>query len=85
MIVPNQDLTYSYGTSSLKGNYGNLHTDGWEIALDYSHRFNNGLRISANAALSDFKTIIDDYGNVNGLTSYYKGKVYGDIWGFKVS
>ncbi|WP_308764567.1 TonB-dependent receptor [uncultured Bacteroides sp.] len=84
MIVPNQDLTYSYGTSSLKGNYGNLHTDGWEIALDYSHRFNNGLRISANAALSDFKTIIDDYGNVNGLTSYYKGKVYGDIWGFKV-
>lgn len=83
MIVPNQDLTYSYGTSSLKGNYGNLHTDGWEIALDYSHRFNNGLRISANAALSDFKTIIDDYGNVNGLTSYYKGKVYGDIWGLR--
>lgn len=84
MIVPNQDLTFTYGTSSLKGNYGNLHTDGWEIGLDYSHQFKNGLRITANATLSDFKTIIDNYGNVTDLDSNYKGKRYGDIWGYKV-
>ena len=84
MIVPNQDLTYTYGTSSLKGNYGNLHTSGWEVGVDYHHTFSNGLTLTANATLSDYKTIIDDYGNVNGLSSYYKGKVFGDIWGYQV-
>ena len=84
MIVPNNNLTYTFGTSSLNGNYGNLHTDGWEVAVDFSHKFNNGLRLTANAALSDFKTIIDNYGNINSINGYYAGKEYGEIWGFKV-
>lgn len=83
MIVPNQDISFTYGTSSLYGNYGNLHTDGWEIALDYNHRFGE-VNFNATATLSDFKTIIDNYGNVDALSGYYPGKVYGEIWGFKV-
>lgn len=84
MIVPNQNLTYTYGTSALNGNYGNLHTDGWELAIDYTHQFENGLRLTANAALNDFKTIVDNYGNVTSINGYYAGKEWGEIWGFKV-
>ena len=84
MIVPNNNLTYTFGTSSLNGNYGNLHTDGWELAIDFNHQFENGLRLTANASLSDFKTIIDNYGNINSINGYYAGKEYGEIWGFKV-
>lgn len=84
MIVPNQNLTYTFGTDALYGNYGNLHTDGWELAVDYNHQFNNGLRLTANVAVSDFKTVIDNYGNVNSITGNYAGKEWGEIWGFKV-
>ena len=84
MIVPNQNLTYTFGTDALNGNYGNLHTDGWELAVDYTHQFNNGLRLTANVAVSDFKTIIDNYGNVNSINGNYAGKEWGEIWGFQV-
>ena len=53
MIVPGSGIAYTFGAAAPKGNYGSLRTRGWEVSLDYNHRFNNGLGINAMFTLSD--------------------------------
>ncbi|SDR91464.1 SusC/RagA family TonB-linked outer membrane protein [Christiangramia echinicola] len=77
-------LPSSYGTSSPIRNYGELQTRGWELAIDFSHQFENGLSINALATLTDYKERITKYANTTqGINSYYEGKVLGEIWGFE--
>ena len=86
MIVPGATLANTYGTASPNGNYGNLRTRGWEIAIDYNHRFSNGIGINAVATLADATTKITKYapGGSKLLSStYYEGQTYGEIWGYK--
>jgi TonB-linked SusC/RagA family outer membrane protein len=86
MIVAGAAVANTFGTSAPNGNFGQLRTRGWELALDYNHRFNNGIGINATATLADATTIITKYapGAVKTVTnSYYEGKKYGDIWGYK--
>src|SRR3546814_14607046 len=58
MIIPGDDLPATYGTGAPQGNFGNLRTRGWELEADFSHRFDNGLRLSVNANISDATTVI---------------------------
>ncbi|HMM02336.1 TonB-dependent receptor [Dysgonomonas sp.] len=87
MITPGLTLPYTFGAPAPVGNYGELRTRGWEITLDYNHRFANGLSINAMFTLSDAETYITDYDEsaIKGTAadSYWKGKRYGDIWGYK--
>lgn len=77
-------LPSTFGTSSPRRNYGEMQTDGWEIALDFKHKFNNGLNIKVMATLSDFKEKITKYANTTlGINSYYEGKYLGEIWGYE--
>lgn len=83
LIIPASNVTLNFGADSPKSNFGNLRTRGWEIAVDFNHRFNNGLGINLMATLSDAITEITDYGDVKGIDGNYAGKKYGEIWGFR--
>ncbi len=84
MIVPGASVPATFGTGAPKANLGCLISKGFEIAIDYNHRFDNGLGINGMFTLSDAKTIIDKYdSNVKGINSWYEGKVYGEIWGYE--
>jgi TonB-linked SusC/RagA family outer membrane protein len=88
MIAPGITLPYAYGAAAPVGNYAELTTKGWEFALDYNHRFKNGIGVNAMITVSDAITDITGYveGATKGTaaTSYWKGKRYGDIWGYTV-
>ena len=83
MIVPGSGIAYTFGAAAPKGNYGSLRTRGWEVSLDYNHRFNNGLGINAMFTLSDAQTEITEYSDTRLISDYYVGKKYGEIWGYR--
>lgn len=89
MIIPGETLPSTLGDSAPKGNYGNLRTNGWEIAFDFSHRFSNGLGVNFTASLADATTKITkgaDWATPweDRLLSnaYSTGRRYGDIYGY---
>lgn len=84
MIVPGPGVSYTYGTSAPKGNYGSLQTDGWELTVNYGHVFDNGLSLTLNASIADALTEITKYGTTTSISDWYVGKHYGEIWGFRV-
>ena len=84
MIVPTDGVnTVTYGASAPKANLGSLRTNGWELQIDGNWRFQNGLGINAMFQLADAKSRITAYGDTKSLDSWYVGKTYGEIWGFK--
>ncbi|MCR5745265.1 MAG: TonB-dependent receptor [Bacteroidales bacterium] len=84
MIVGMEGLNYNIGATAPSGNFGQLHTDGWEVSVNYGHMFDNGLSLSVTAALADAVTTIDEYGSANSIGGWYNGKTYGEIWGYRV-
>lgn len=89
MIVGGKTLPATYGTSAPEGNFGNLRTRGWEVAVDFNHQFDNGLKLSANANIADAITIITKgadwntpWENRSLSTVYSTGRRYGDVYGF---
>lgn len=92
MLTPGVTLPSSFGNTPSLRNYGTLQTTGWEIALDFNHVFNNGLRLTATAVLSDYQEKITKYANttkslpnpIPGLNkTYYEGQTLGEIWGYQ--
>lgn len=83
MIVPGDAVSLTFGAGAPKGNFGSLRTKGWELSMDYNHRFNNGLGINAMFTLSDAITEITAYGDTKSVDSWYVGKKYGEIWGYR--
>ncbi|HEY0669113.1 MAG TPA: TonB-dependent receptor [Sphingobacteriaceae bacterium] len=83
MIVPAEGIPLTYGTGAPQSNYGSLETKGWELAIDFNHRFENGLGINVRGNLSDAKSIITEYGTTQGVNSNYVGKTWGEIWGYR--
>ena len=84
MIVGMEGLNYNIGATAPSGNFGQLHTTGWELSVNYAHMFDNGFSLSATAAIADAKTTIDKYGTAQGINGWYNGKTYGEIWGYRV-
>ena len=81
-----------FGASSPKGNYAEMTTRGFEIAVAWE---NSGtlagkpFKYGVNATLADYYSVIDKYNNAlkslgdNAYnTSYYEGMRIGDIWGY---
>lgn len=86
MISPGATLPFTAGFPAPNGNFSELRTRGWELALDFNHRFKNGLGINLTASLSDGTSYITDYQEApkgTAATAYWKGKRLGDIWGYK--
>ncbi|WP_079642840.1 SusC/RagA family TonB-linked outer membrane protein [Sphingobacterium nematocida] len=89
MIVSGDVLPATYGTSAPEGNYGNLRTRGWEIAADYTHQFDNGLKLVFNANIADAVTFVTKGADYNTPwadralgTTFSTGRRYGDVYGF---
>ena len=90
MIIPGDALPHTHGTGAPKGNYGNLRTRGWELTVDFQHRFQNGIGVTAMATISDATTVttkgadhmLDPKDRLisNG---YSTGRRYGDIYGYE--
>lgn len=83
MIVPQEGLPTTYGTGAPQSNFGSLRTNGYEVQVDYNHRFNNGLGINLVATFADAVTEITKYGTTNSIDGWYVGKTYGEIWGYE--
>lgn len=83
MFAPLEGTTWTIGAGAPLGNYGTLTTTGFEVALDFNHRFTNGLGINLRANLDDAKSVFNDYTSSRLTGSNYDGKVYGEIWGYE--
>ena len=83
MLVPQEGLPATFGTTAPLGNFGSLQTKGVEIQIDYNHRFKNGLGLNLTATLADASTKITKYGTTLSIDKYYVGKTYGEIWGYE--
>ena len=89
MIIPGDALPDTYGATAPQGNYGDLRTRGWELNLDFNHRFNNGLHISVDANIADAVTFITKGADFNTpwenrslSNAFSTGRRYGDVYGF---
>ena len=86
MIASGEEVPSFFGAAAPMTNIGELTTEGWEIGADFRHVFSNGLKLGVTANLSDALSTITKHRN--GLNtaldgSNYKGKIYGEIWGFE--
>ncbi len=75
-----------FGATAPKGNYADLETKGWEIALAWRDRFNlksKPLNYDVRFTLGDNRAVITRYNNPDkNLNDYYVGMVIGEIWGY---
>jgi TonB-linked SusC/RagA family outer membrane protein len=83
MIVPQEGIPLTFGIGAPLGNYGALSTKGWELTVDFNHRFDNGLGINLRGNISDAKTTLTAYGSGTQVTGNYNGKDIGEIWGYR--
>lgn len=83
MIVPGAGIPATFGTGAPKGNFGSLRTQGWEVAVDFNHRFENGLGLNLRGNISDAKSTIMKYGVTESVNDWYVGRTYGEIWGYR--
>lgn len=69
-------------------NAGNFRTRGYEVAVDANYQIGTDVKLFANLALSDYKTVFTKWENPNRSISnaagiHYAGKTFGEIWGFE--
>ncbi|MDR1526326.1 MAG: TonB-dependent receptor [Dysgonamonadaceae bacterium] len=86
MIASGEEVPAFFGASAPMTNIGELTTNGWEIGVDFRHTFANGLKLGLTANVSDALATITQHRNGLGTAidgSNYKGKIYGEIWGFE--
>lgn len=84
MITAGVTLPNSFGTGSPVRNFGELQTTGWELALDWNKKLNNGLNFNITGVLSDFNEEITKFSNtVQGIYSNREGRVLREIWGYE--
>lgn len=89
MIIPGDKLPATLGSGVPQGNYGNLRTRGWELTVDFNHRFRNGLGINGAFAISDATSVTTKgadwqtpWENRSIGNAFSTGRRYGDIYGY---
>lgn len=87
MYTVGMTLPDVFGATSPKGNYADMTTTGWELALNWQDKFavaNKPFNYGVRVTLSDYHSVIDRYNNSTlSLSDYYKGMTVGEIWGYK--
>lgn len=85
MITAGLTVPSSLGTSAPARNFAELQTTGWELSIDWSHKFKNDLGFNITGVLSDFKEKLTKFAsNATGLISAnYEGRILGEIWGYE--
>lgn len=82
MLGPAVQLPSVLGTGTPDTNNAKLTTKGFELSLGWKDQLSSGFSYDARLVLGDYKTTILEYLNPSGaISQWYKGRVYGDIWG----
>ncbi|PSL46591.1 TonB-linked SusC/RagA family outer membrane protein [Chitinophaga niastensis] len=83
-MLTNKAIPATFGTGAPRINNGALRTRGYEIAVDANYNLSKDWMIYGTLAFWDNKTVITQWDNPSLLISQnYKGKNYGEIWGFE--
>lgn len=84
MHTAGESLPATFGAAVPKINYGEMTGNGFELGLNYHHKFENGLAVSAGASLSHIVEKITKF-NAQDRNIYgnYEGKRLGEIWGYE--
>ncbi len=91
MLVAGEALPPTFGIGAPQGNYGDLRTRGWEFGLDFSHQFDNGLRLTVDANIGDAVSFITkaadnktplENRSLGAYNSFITGRRYGDVYGY---
>ncbi len=83
MIGKAQTLPSLLGTGVPSSNNAELSTKGFEISLGWRDVLSPQFSYFARVNVGHYKTTILKYNNENGfIDDWYKGKVYGEIWGY---
>jgi TonB-linked SusC/RagA family outer membrane protein len=82
MIVPQEGIPTTFGTTAPQSNYGSLKTNGFDLQVDFNHQFKSGFGFNLVATLSNAITEITKYGSTKSIDSWYVGRTYGEIWGY---
>ncbi len=92
MYVVGEELPAVYGNSAPKGNYADMHTDGWEASISWRNTHTvGGKPLSYNIKVSvwDNTSKITRYTSKTGTlptnykVNYYEGMTLGEIWGYR--
>ena len=85
MVGPATSLAAVYGADAPDTNNAELRTRGWEFEIAWRDQLTKDFSYGISASISDYKSVVTKYDSPdNDLTGWYEGKVYGDIWGYKV-
>lgn len=88
MLTTSLTLPSVYGAATPTENCADLRTNGWELMLTWKDSFrlaSKPFHYGITATLGDYITVITKYNNPDRLfSSYYEGKVLGEIWGYHV-
>ena len=83
MLSPGVVLPDVLGADAPYQNAGSLRTRGWELSVSWNKQFGD-FNVYVSGNVSDFKTVVTDWNNPTGiLSSYFSGRVYGDVYGFE--
>lgn len=84
MLTKSKTLPAVLGVSEPQANAADLKTYGWEFMITWKHKLENGFTYSTSLSMADAQTKITKYDNPtrNLSDAYYKGKKWGEIWGF---
>jgi len=85
MITSGLTVPSSLGTGAPARNFGDLQTKGWELQVDWNHRFGNDFQFNITGVLSDFRERLTKFGSntTKLISSNYEGRVLGEIWGYE--
>lgn len=85
MVGPARAFSAAFGGTAPKTNNAEMRTRGWELELSWRDRINDDWSYSVSASLSDYQSKITKYDSPDGaISGWYKGKDYGEIWGYDV-
>ncbi|MFY0254088.1 SusC/RagA family TonB-linked outer membrane protein [Chitinophaga sp. 30R24] len=86
MFTVGQTLPAVFGSDVPKGNYADLKTTGWEVAVGWKDQFqvsSKPLHYNVTVSMADYRPTVTKYNNTNGkLTDYYVGQKIGQVWGY---
>jgi len=85
-MIQATSVAATFGTAGPMVNSGNLRTRGYEISIDANYNIGKDLQIYGSIGFTDYKAVFTKWNNPNNSLSTalnYKGKTYGEIWGFE--
>lgn len=86
MLGPGYDFPDMFGAAAPQENNANLRDRGWELSLNYRGKIGSDIDFSIGGSVSDAVTKVTKYSNptmTNPAGTWYEGRKYGEIWGYR--